>query len=86
MIFLMIHYKPANAHCYLNFSYSHPFSCKRSIQSSHLTRIRRLWSAEEDFPKRSNEMGGFFRLPRSGDIANHLVLRQRMITGSKMTS
>ncbi|XP_072171920.1 uncharacterized protein [Diadema setosum] len=55
-----VQYKPADAHCYVNYSSSHPPSCKRSILFSQLTRLRRLSSDDEDFQQKSHEMDGFF--------------------------
>ena len=56
-----VHYKRTDAHCYLNYSSSHPPSCKQSIPFSQLTRLRRLCSDDQDFRQRSEEMTGFFR-------------------------
>ncbi|XP_072163921.1 uncharacterized protein [Diadema setosum] len=55
-----VHFKPTDAHCYLNYSSSHPPSYKRSIPFSQLTRLRCLCSDDEDFQQKSHEMAGFF--------------------------
>ena len=56
-----VHYKPTDAHSYLNYRSSHPPSCKRSIPFSQFSRLRRLCSDDYDFEERSHEMTGFFR-------------------------
>ena len=55
-----VHYKPTDSHAYLNYTSSHPASCKRSIPYSQFTRIRRLCSEEEDFKYQVDNMSGFF--------------------------
>ena len=44
-----IHYKATDSHSYLNFSSSHPYSCKSSIPSSQFLRLRKICSDDADF-------------------------------------
>ena len=55
-----VHYKPTDAHSYLNYESSHPPACKKAIPFSQLTRLRRLCSNQDDFEKRCEEMRNFF--------------------------
>ena len=44
-----IHYKATDSHSYLNFSSSHPYSCKSSIPYSQFLRLRKICSDDADF-------------------------------------
>ena len=55
-----VHYKPTDSHSYLLHSSSHPSHVKNSIPYSQFLRLRRLWSNDSDFSKKSKEMCQFF--------------------------
>lgn len=55
-----IHYKPTDAHTYLNFESSHPPKCKQSIPYSQLLRLRKICSDDADYGLKSQEMSSFF--------------------------
>ena len=55
-----VHYKPTDAHTYLNYESSHPPKCKDSIPYSQLVRLRRICKQDDDFNTRAKEMMSFF--------------------------
>ena len=55
-----VHYKPTDAHSYLNFHSSHPSATTHSIPFSQFLRLRRLCSEPVDFEDKAEEMKGFF--------------------------
>ena len=55
-----IHYKATDSHSYLNFSSSHPYSCKSSIPSSQFLRLRKICSDDADFDIEAAKMETFF--------------------------
>ena len=55
-----IFYKETDSHNYLNYTSSHPPSCKNSIPYSQYLRLRRLCSDDVDFESRLTEMRNFF--------------------------
>ena len=55
-----IYYKDADSHSYLNFSSSHPSSCKSSIPYSQFLRLRKICSENDDFESEANKMETFF--------------------------
>ena len=44
-----IHYKATDSHSYLNFSSSHPYSCKSSIPYSQFLRLRKICSDDAEW-------------------------------------
>ena len=55
-----IYYKDTDSHSYLNFSSSHPSSCKSSIPYSQFLRLRKICSENDDFESEANKMETFF--------------------------
>ena len=55
-----IHYKDTDSHSYLNFSSSHPNSCKSSIPYSQFLRLRKICSDDADFDIEAARMETFF--------------------------
>ena len=55
-----IYYKPTDAHCFLDYNFSHPKKCKDSIPYSQLRRLRRICSKDDDFKIKADEMTSFF--------------------------
>ena len=55
-----IHYKATDSHSYLNFSSSHPYSCKSSIPYSQFLRLRKICSDDADFDIEAAKMETFF--------------------------
>ena len=55
-----IHYKATDSHSYLNFSSSHPYSCKSSIPYSQFLRLRKICSDDADFHIEAAKMETFF--------------------------
>ena len=56
-----IHYKATDSHSYLDFSSSHPYSCKSSIPYSQFLRLRKICSDDSDFNIDSARMETFFK-------------------------
>ena len=54
------HYKATDSHSYLNFSSSHPYSCKSSIPYSQFLRLRKICSDDPDFDIEAAKMETFF--------------------------
>ena len=55
-----IYYKDTDSHSYLNFSSSHPSSCKSSIPYNQFLRLRKICSENDDFESEANKMETFF--------------------------
>ena len=55
-----IHYKATDSHSYLNFSSSHPDSCKSSIPFSQFLRLRKICSDDADLDIEAAKMETFF--------------------------
>ena len=55
-----IYYKDTDSHSYLNFSSSHPSSCKSSIPYSQFLRLRKICSENDDFDIEGTKMETFF--------------------------
>ena len=55
-----IYYKDTDSHSYLNFSSSHPSSCKSSIPYSQFLRLRKICSENDDFDIEATKMETFF--------------------------
>ena len=55
-----IHYKATDSNSYLNFSSSHPYSCKSSIPYSQFLRLRKICSDDADFDIEAAKMETFF--------------------------
>lgn len=60
VIVTSVYYKPTDAHCYLNYTSSHPESCKNAIPKSQFLRLRRICSNDDDFGKQCERMSEFF--------------------------
>ncbi|XP_072435478.1 uncharacterized protein [Chiloscyllium punctatum] len=56
-----IFYKPTDSHSYLDYTSSHPTSCKNAIPYSQFLRLRRICSQEDQFHHRTHQMASFFR-------------------------
>ena len=56
-----IHYKATDSHSYLNFSSSHPYSCKSCIPSSQFLRLRKICSDDADFDIEAAKMETFLQ-------------------------
>ncbi|XP_059820754.1 uncharacterized protein LOC132391500 isoform X1 [Hypanus sabinus] len=56
-----IYYKPTDSHSYLDYSSSHPVSCKNAIPSSQFLCLHRICSQDEAFHSRTKEMSSFFK-------------------------
>ena len=69
-----IHYKATDSHSYLNFSSSHPYSCKSSIPSSQFLRLRKICSDDADFDIEAAKMETFFT---ARGYPNDLIRRGR---------
>ena len=52
--------KPTDSHGYLRYQSCHPKSCKQSIPYAQFIRLRKLCSDDQDFTKKSKEMGAHF--------------------------
>ena len=57
-----VFYKPTDAHTFLDYTSSHPPSCKDSIPYSQLVRLRRICSDDDDFHAKAKEMMHFFNV------------------------
>ena len=68
-----IYYKDTDSH-YLNFSSSHPSSCKSSIPYSQFLRLRKICSENDDFESEANKMETFFA---ARGYPNDLIRRGR---------
>ncbi|XP_062914076.1 uncharacterized protein LOC134351618 [Mobula hypostoma] len=55
-----VYYKPTDSHSYLDYSSSHPVSCKNVIPFLQFLRLRRICSQDEAFHSRTREMSSFF--------------------------
>ena len=55
------YYKPTDSHSYLDYSSSHPVSCKNAIPFSQFLRLRCICSQDEAFHSRTKEMSSFFK-------------------------
>eukprot|EP00061_Rhincodon_typus_P004528 g22818.t1 len=55
-----IHYKPTDSHRYLDYTASHPASCKGSIPFSQFLCLHCICSNEANFDKGASEMSTFF--------------------------
>ena len=55
-----IYYKDTDSHSYLNFSSSHPSSCKSSIPYSQFLRLRKICGENDDFDIEATKMETFF--------------------------
>ena len=53
--------KPTDSHAYLNYSSSHPRSCKNNIPYSQLLRVKKICSEQQDYEEKSKDMIGYFR-------------------------
>ena len=51
-----IYVKPTDCHQYLSSSYCHPFYCKKGIPYSQALRLNRIYSNNEFFDKRCNDL------------------------------
>ena len=69
-----IHYKATDSHSYLNFSSSHPYSCKSSIPYSQFLRLRKICSDDSDFHSEAARMETFFA---ARGYPNDLIRRGR---------
>ena len=69
-----IHYKATDSHSYLNFSSSHPYSCKSSIPYSQFLRLRMICSDDSDFNIDAARMETFFA---ARGYPNDLIRRGR---------
>ena len=75
-----IHYKATDSHSYLNFSSSHPYSCKSSIPYSQFLRLRKICSDDADFDIEAAKMEIF--LAARGYL-NDLIRRGREQASTK---
>ena len=48
--------KPTGTHQFLNPTSSHPYHCKNGIPYSQALRLNRIYSDDEDFDKRCNDL------------------------------
>ena len=55
-----IFHKETDTHSYLRNESAHPPSCKKGIPYSQFLRIRRMFSNDHTFERRSDEMSAFF--------------------------
>ncbi|XP_059500474.1 uncharacterized protein LOC132209405 [Stegostoma tigrinum] len=55
-----IHFKPTDSHSYLEYTTSHPPSCKNSIPYSQFLHLRLICSQDEAFHSRTRQMSSFF--------------------------
>ena len=69
-----IYYKATDSHSYLNFSSSHPYSCKSSIPYSQFLRLRKICSDDADFDIEAAKMETFFT---ARGYPNDLIRRGR---------
>ena len=74
-----IHYKTTDSHSYLNFSSSHPYSCKSSISYSQFLRLRKICGDECDFDIEAARMETFFA---ARGYQNDLIRRGRERTST----
>ena len=71
--------KPTDSHAYLQYSSSHPGSCKKGIPYSQFLRIRRICSEEVEYEKCSRYLATCFQ--RQG-YPRYIVERQRRKAGA----
>ncbi|XP_059504218.1 uncharacterized protein LOC125456532 [Stegostoma tigrinum] len=57
-----VHFKPTDSHSYLEYTSSHPPSCKNSIPYSQFLRLRRICSHDKTFHSRTSQMSKFFKV------------------------
>ena len=69
-----IYYRDTDSHSYLNFSSSHPSSCKSSIPYSQFPRLRKTCSENDDFAIEATTMETFFV---ARGYPNDLIRRER---------
>ena len=75
-----IHYKYTGSHSYLNFSSSHPYSCKSSIPYSQFLRPHKICSDETDVDIEAAKMETFCALR---GYPNNLIRRGRERASTK---
>eukprot|EP00061_Rhincodon_typus_P002517 g17760.t1 len=73
-----IYYKPTDSHSYLDYTFSHPVSCKISIPFSQFLRLRRICSDEET-PKHP----GCPSFPNNG-LFPHSVIQTALLRASSI--
>eukprot|EP00061_Rhincodon_typus_P014356 g41320.t1 len=56
-----IYFKPTDSHSYLDYTSSHPPSCKNAIPYSQFLRFRRICSQDEAFHSRTSQMSSYFK-------------------------
>ncbi|XP_062918361.1 chitinase domain-containing protein 1 isoform X1 [Mobula hypostoma] len=56
-----VYYKPTDSHNYLDYSSSHPVSCRNAIPFSQFLHLRRICSQDEAFHSGTKEMSSFFK-------------------------
>ncbi|XP_062918402.1 uncharacterized protein LOC134353856 [Mobula hypostoma] len=56
-----VYYKPTDSHSYLDYSSSHPVSCKNAIPFLQFLCLHRICSQDEAFHSRTREMSSFFK-------------------------
>ncbi|XP_059840443.1 uncharacterized protein LOC132402015 isoform X1 [Hypanus sabinus] len=56
-----IKYKPTDSHSYLDYSSSHPVSCKNAISFSQFLHLHHICSQDEAFHSRTKKMSSFFK-------------------------
>ncbi|XP_072420898.1 uncharacterized protein [Chiloscyllium punctatum] len=65
-----IFYKPTDSHSYLDYTSSHPTSCKNAIPYSQFLRLHRICSQEDQFHHTTHQMASFFR---DRNFPSHMV-------------
>eukprot|EP00061_Rhincodon_typus_P006729 g27696.t1 len=56
-----IDFKPSDSHSYLDYTSSHPPSCKNVIPYSQFLRLRRICSQDGTFHSRTSQMSFYFK-------------------------
>ena len=75
-----IYYKATDSHSYLNFSSSHPYSCKSSIPYSQFLRLRKICSDDANFDIEAAKMETFLA---ARGYPNDLIRRGRERASTK---
>ena len=79
-----VYYKSTDSHLYLDYQSNHSPSCKNAIPYSQFLRLRRLYSNDEDFKVKVNEISQFF-LDRGYPLCVVTTAREKVFKTSRET-
>eukprot|EP00061_Rhincodon_typus_P002640 g18091.t1 len=56
-----VYFKPTDSHSYLEYTSSHPASCKNAIPYSQFLHLRHICSQDGAFHSRTSQMSSYFK-------------------------